>query len=363
MGGMRVAYTLEQCWHDVPGGTAVAALEVARRLAPRPDVTLVGVAGRHRHPPAPPWRAPIPIAQLSLGRVLLYEAWLRLRRPRVESVTGPIDVAHATGIVPCATAAPLVVTFADVAFLHEPDHFSRQGLRVLRRSLDVTRDAAQLVLTPSEASRRELQDAGIDGRRIRVVPWGVDVSPATQEAIAAVRRHYQLPERFVLYVGTLEPREEPAPPRRCGRPRRLTRFPWSWSVRTGGATPFGTSPATCGSSGSCPAMTSLRCTQPRRSSRTRANGRGSAFRSSRPWLRARPLSPAPGPPRRRPPAGPRCSSIRWMWTPSPRASTQPTINRRCWRRRASPRAGALTWEAAADATLAAYREALGVDRA
>ena len=106
-------------------------------------MTLVGVAGRHRRPPEPPWRAPIPIAQLPLGRVLLYEAWLRLRRPRVESVTGPVDVAHATGIVPCATAAPLVVTFADVAFLHEPDHFSRQGLRVLRRSLDVTRDAAQ----------------------------------------------------------------------------------------------------------------------------------------------------------------------------------------------------------------------------
>ena len=36
--------TLEQCWHRVPGGTAVAALEVARCLAPRRDVTLVGVA-------------------------------------------------------------------------------------------------------------------------------------------------------------------------------------------------------------------------------------------------------------------------------------------------------------------------------
>ena len=39
------------------------------------------------------------------------------------------------------------------------------------------------------------------------MPWGVDVSPATQEAIAHVRRHYRLPERFVLYVGTLEPRK------------------------------------------------------------------------------------------------------------------------------------------------------------
>ena len=99
------------------------------------------------------------------------------------------------------------MTFADVAFLHEPDHFSRQGLRVIRRSLDVTRDVARLVLTPSDASRRELQDAGIDSARIRVVPWGVDVEPGDAGSDHDVRRHYRLPERFVLYVGTLEPRK------------------------------------------------------------------------------------------------------------------------------------------------------------
>ena len=40
---MRVAYTLEQCWHRVPGGTASAALAVARQLAASDDVELVGV--------------------------------------------------------------------------------------------------------------------------------------------------------------------------------------------------------------------------------------------------------------------------------------------------------------------------------
>ena len=37
MGAVRVAYTLEQCWHDVPGGTAVAALgsPAARRPSRR----------------------------------------------------------------------------------------------------------------------------------------------------------------------------------------------------------------------------------------------------------------------------------------------------------------------------------------
>ena len=41
---MRVAFTLEQCWHAVPGGTAVAAIELARALEDRGTVELVGVA-------------------------------------------------------------------------------------------------------------------------------------------------------------------------------------------------------------------------------------------------------------------------------------------------------------------------------
>ena len=207
MGAVRVAYTLEQCWHDAPGGTAVAAIEVARRLAPRDDVTLVGVAGRHRAAPHPEWRSPIPIAQLPLPRPLLYEAWLRLRRPAVEQATGPVEIAHATGLVPCPTAAPLVVTIHDLAFVHQPDQFSRQGLRVMRRSLAITRDVATLVVTSSQTSRRDLEANGVEGTRIRVVPLGVDHAPATPDAVAAIRRTYRLPSRFALFVGTLEPRK------------------------------------------------------------------------------------------------------------------------------------------------------------
>ena len=34
---MRVAVVLEQCWHAVPGGTAVAALRTVEALAARGD--------------------------------------------------------------------------------------------------------------------------------------------------------------------------------------------------------------------------------------------------------------------------------------------------------------------------------------
>jgi hypothetical protein len=68
---VRVAYTLEQCWHPVPGGTAVAALELARALVARGDLELVGVAARHREDPPDPWRPPIPVTHLPLPRLAL----------------------------------------------------------------------------------------------------------------------------------------------------------------------------------------------------------------------------------------------------------------------------------------------------
>ena len=46
---MRIAYTLEQCWHRVPGGTAVAALETALHLRERD-----GLGARRRLGVAPP---------------------------------------------------------------------------------------------------------------------------------------------------------------------------------------------------------------------------------------------------------------------------------------------------------------------
>jgi glycosyltransferase involved in cell wall biosynthesis len=130
-----------------------------------------------------------------------------LRWPAVERATGPVDVAHATGLVPCPSRAPLVVTMHDLAFVRDPSRFSRQGLRVMRRSLAVTRDLAAVVITSSAASGRDLEAAGVEPGRIRVVPLGVDAAPASPDDVARVRRRYALPERFALFVGTLEPRK------------------------------------------------------------------------------------------------------------------------------------------------------------
>ena len=205
---IRVAYTLEQCWHEVPGGTAVAALEIARELGrSTDDVELHYVAGRHQRPPPPEYRPDGPVAMLPLARPLLYETWTRLNWPRVEAVTGEIDVAHATGLVPCGTAAPLVVTVHDIAFVHDPDKFSKHGVRVMGRSLEVIRRRADRIICSSRATIEDCVDVGLDRSRLRLVPLGVRPSRVGDAEVRRARTAAALPDDFVLFVGTLEPRK------------------------------------------------------------------------------------------------------------------------------------------------------------
>jgi glycosyltransferase involved in cell wall biosynthesis len=125
----------------------------------------------------------------------------------VEAVTGLVDVVHATGFVPAATAAPLVVTVHDVAFLHQPEHYTRHGVRTMTKSLDAIRRRADAVICSSEATRSDLLEHGVVAERLRVVPLGVERVDVAQSSIDRLRRNRDLPDEFVLFVGTVEPRK------------------------------------------------------------------------------------------------------------------------------------------------------------
>ena len=204
---VRVAYTLEQCWHRVPGGTASSALRTAVALVDVPGVELVGVAGRHRRPPHPAFTPTVPVHQLPYRGALLYEFWLRLGWPPIERATGPVDLVHCTGLIPPPSKAPLVATLHDVAWRHRPDQFTRHGVRVFERSLAEIRRRADLVLCPSTATMLDAERAGIDVARLRLVPWGVERHQVREADRTAVRTKFSLPSEFLLFVGTVEPRK------------------------------------------------------------------------------------------------------------------------------------------------------------
>lgn len=227
-GRPRVAVTLTQCWHRVPGGTAAATLGQVRALQRRDDVELIGVGPRGdlRRPstwsahalPAAPWTPPIPTVRVPLPLPLLYDSWARFGRPGIEAATGAVDLVHLTvPMRPAQGRAPVVATVNDLFPLQPGRHPQGRGARLMGAGLRWIRDHAAVVMVPSEATLSDCVDEGFDPERLRVVPYGVDPVPlddgsagdSTAEARSAadVARRHGLRGPYVLFVGTLEPRK------------------------------------------------------------------------------------------------------------------------------------------------------------
>jgi glycosyltransferase involved in cell wall biosynthesis len=199
---------VEQSWHEVPGGTATSTIHQLAAVVALDDAPeIVGVAARHTSRPHPDVVPPVPVRHSPLPRRALYAAWLWARRPSIETITGPVDLVHATSAAVPPATAPLVVTVHDLAFLHFPDHASRAGQRFFQRSWHVIRTDADLVLCPSQATAEDCVANGLSSDRVRVIPWGVHAVTPSTEHIDAVRNRLGLPEEFVLFVGTVEPRK------------------------------------------------------------------------------------------------------------------------------------------------------------
>jgi glycosyltransferase involved in cell wall biosynthesis len=199
--------TLEQCWHEVPGGTAVAGIELARALGEQPGVDVVGVAAKHPQPPPDPWKPPIEVKHMKMRRLAMYELWHRFRRADVQEATGPVDVIHATTIAIPPRTAPLVVTIHDLAFLTEPKNFTKRGVSFFRKGLAITWREADLILVPSTATMQACIDNGFEEERLRLVPMGVRIETVTEARVTEIKARYGLERPYILWTGTMEPRK------------------------------------------------------------------------------------------------------------------------------------------------------------
>ena len=131
-------------------------------------------------------------------------AWLRFDTPRLETWTGPLDVAHATNYVAPPSRAPTLVSIYDLTFLHHPELCTpdvRQYPTLIGRAL--ARGA--WIHTTSEFVRAEVIDAfSIPPERVACVYPGLG---PVEGGDAAAGRALAGSPRYVLALGTVEPRK------------------------------------------------------------------------------------------------------------------------------------------------------------
>jgi glycosyltransferase involved in cell wall biosynthesis len=105
---------------------------------------------------------------------------------------------------------PTVLTVHDLIFRHLPEHHKPLNRGYLNLALPLYCRRATHIIAISECTRHDLMAAyDLPPEKVTVIHEAADprFRPQTPDRVIAVRRQYGLPERYILFVGTIEPRK------------------------------------------------------------------------------------------------------------------------------------------------------------
>jgi glycosyltransferase involved in cell wall biosynthesis len=185
-------------------GVGVYTRQILRAMGvERPDCRLIVYGPRRAWMHAPGATYRLMPSMRFVGRHLQWPATIRRLRP--DAYFGPAG-ALPLGAIGC----PSAITIHDLAIYRNSRWFP--GGQPLSTRLVVPRSVlrADVVIAVSESTARDVVELfGLDRRRIQVVPHGVSPKfrPMGGEELAEERARLGLPERFILFVGTIEPRK------------------------------------------------------------------------------------------------------------------------------------------------------------
>lgn len=103
-----------------------------------------------------------------------------------------------------------VLTMHDLAFIRYPQFYKAIDRVLYRKKYGASARHADHVIAVSESTRQDVIDIfGVEPERVSVVYQGCSpiFAQAKPEQAAFVRGHYQLPERYILFVGSIEERK------------------------------------------------------------------------------------------------------------------------------------------------------------
>ncbi len=147
---------------------------------------------------------------LPLQQPLARIAWeqslfpLALRREKADLVHGLVNV------LPLVTTVLGIVTVHDLSFVRMPEKLPPAKRWYLTKLCRASVEKAQQVIAVSRQTADDLINFfALPANRISVIHNGVadHFVPQSPATVAAFRQQQQLPERFLLYLGTLEPRK------------------------------------------------------------------------------------------------------------------------------------------------------------
>jgi glycosyltransferase involved in cell wall biosynthesis len=191
-----------------PTGVGTFTREVLGRMAGADDLDVVAfsVSWRGRNQLAGLLPPGVEVTSRPMAARPLRAFWRRLDRPPIERWTGPVDVVHGSNfVVPPARRAGRVLTVHDLTAVRFPELCTpdvRAWPALARRAIA---DGAWVHAPSAFVGDEVRHHLAVPEDRVVVVPNGV--SPVPEAAEGSGRRRAGR-ERYVLAVGTLEPRKD-----------------------------------------------------------------------------------------------------------------------------------------------------------
>ncbi len=129
----------------------------------------------------------------------------------VELLRFKLDLLHSPDFIPPRHGARRhVITVHDLNFLHYPQFLTKESRRYYNDQIKNAVGQADHILADSEATRVDLVDMlGVPADKITVHMLGVDESfrPLNQAQLDAANQALNLPDGYILFLGTFEPRK------------------------------------------------------------------------------------------------------------------------------------------------------------
>jgi glycosyltransferase involved in cell wall biosynthesis len=111
-------------------------------------------------------------------------------------------------LMPYITGIPTLLTLYDLIPIYFPEHSTLKARLLFRGATALALRTTKHTIAISEATRRDfLARFPLQSERITTIPLAADPAFAPQPpgVIAALRAHYGLPEKFLLYLGSNKP--------------------------------------------------------------------------------------------------------------------------------------------------------------
>lgn len=153
--------------------------------------------------------------KLPLPVKLMHKIWFDMKSSALkEYMLGNVDVVHSTTF--CAPKLKgkrkrLVVTIYDLTVLTHPECHTAENIRVCTKGINDTVKYADEIIAISEYTKQDILNIlKVPEERVTVTHLAADSTYRQikeSETLERVRRVYKLPEKFVLFIGSLEPRK------------------------------------------------------------------------------------------------------------------------------------------------------------